>query len=123
MADLDCLSCHEEVHEGHSLARVKAACDGCHSEDDKIDYDAWIGSAAGPLGEVEALLAQAKPEVAQEVRRELESLRRAGIHHNVDYVKAAAARLKAALTAPKLGGAGGRLAAAGGDPDAQAAYR
>jgi len=101
MEDLDCLSCHrEEVHEGHSLAKVKAACDGCH-EDDEIDYDAWIRSAAGPLEEVEALLAQAKPEVAQEVRRELEILRRAGIHHNVDYVKAVAARLKAALTAPK----------------------
>jgi DNA-binding transcriptional MerR regulator len=92
MADLDCLACHEDVHAGHSLAKVKEACDGCH-EDDEVDYEAWIGTAAGPLAEVEALLGQADADVAKEVRREIEALRRAGIQHNVDYVKARAAEL------------------------------
>ncbi|MHC5051546.1 MAG: NapC/NirT family cytochrome c [Planctomycetota bacterium] len=101
MADLDCLSCHEEVHAGHSLEKVKEACAGCHEDDDAVDYDAWIGSAAKPLAEVEALIAQAKPEVAEKVRGELAALRRAGIHHNVDYAKAAAARMKAKLTTSK----------------------
>jgi nitrate/TMAO reductase-like tetraheme cytochrome c subunit len=105
MRDLDCLACHEGLDEGHSQARVKEACDSCH-EDDEADFaakhfEAWVEAAAAPLRALEQRLADAPPAVAARVRQEIEALRRAGVHHNVAYVKAEAARLQALLEAER----------------------
>lgn len=91
MRDLDCLACHEGLAQGHSRDAVRAACDACHDDKPKEpDYFAeWLATAEGPLAELEALLPKAPPELREEVAR----LRRAGPHHNVEYVRARARQL------------------------------
>jgi len=106
MASLDCLSCHIEPSGKEPLrTRVMAACDECH-EDDGPNFaaeffDDWKAEKAEPLKKVEARLKNAPPEVAAEVRRELDALYRIGPFHNAAAAEAAAKRLAARLDAAK----------------------
>jgi len=98
MADIDCVTCHESIGDGHELGAVLAMCADCH-EDEVEDggvaafYEAWRKAAEAPLAEVEAALQGADPTTAIPVRRELEALRRAGAFHNPPVVREAAKRL------------------------------
>ena len=98
MAEIDCVTCHAGIADGHELDAVLAMCTECHEdeiEDDGVQpfYEAWRKAAEAPLDEVEAALVGADPKIAVGVRRELEALRRAGPFHNPPVVKEAAAKL------------------------------
>jgi len=97
MEDLDCLSCHETIAEGHTRQAVAEACESCHDTDPEASLqrhlDRYVALASAPLDEVEKALAGAPADVAAEVRAELLKLRRAGPFHNPAFAKAEAARL------------------------------
>jgi len=103
MQQLDCLTCHETVADGHSEQAVREACQGCHSGDgegyDGEKFDAWRKAATAPLDAIEARLADAPPELATRIRGELEALRRTGPFHNGAFARAEAKRLAAELDA------------------------
>ena len=101
MVDLDCLTCHETLADGHSEEAVRQSCQECH-EDDGADYgtkkfDAWRAAATAPLDALEQQLAKAPPERAARIRKELDALRAAGPFHNGAFMKAEAQRLAAEL--------------------------
>ena len=101
MADLDCLSCHETLADGHSQEAIRGSCQECHT-DDGADYgtkkfDVWRAAATAPLDELEKKLAGAPPEVAARIKKELDALRAAGPFHNAAFIQAEAKRLAAEL--------------------------
>lgn len=98
MEDLDCLGCHETLAEGHSREAVAEVCESCHDSDpeDSLqrDFPRWLTAAAAPLEAVERKLAGAPAGAAADgVRAALARLRRAGPHHNPEFVRREAARL------------------------------
>jgi len=103
MADLDCLACHETLAEGHSQKSVRATCQECHSEDGDdygtTKFDQWMASALAPIHALEKRLADAPPELAATIRKQLAALKKAGPFHNAAHVRAVARRLAARLDA------------------------
>ena len=101
MQDLDCAVCHTAIATGHKREDMKAACLECHKSDpadakarkDSEDLDGWLAAFTKPLDELEARLAAVPPEVAEEVRRDLAALRRAGPWHNLAFARAETQRL------------------------------
>jgi hypothetical protein len=66
---IDCESCHENVKEGTSLAKLKDACANCHEDAYKALVDEWQASTQKAIAEVDALINKAKPGKTQEAKQ------------------------------------------------------
>ncbi|MHC4407808.1 MAG: multiheme c-type cytochrome [Planctomycetota bacterium] len=101
MQDLDCVTCHLDLHAADPAKGLHQSCDECH-EDDAENFAAeylkpWIEESEEPLRAVLERLATASPEIAAAARAEIEALLAAGAYHNKEHAEHTAKKWAAQL--------------------------
>jgi len=101
MEDLDCVTCHLDLHADEPGKGLRQSCDECH-EDDAENFAAeylqpWIEESEEPLRNILKRLDKAPPDVAAAARKEIEALLAAGAFHNKEHAEHTAKKWAAKL--------------------------